>query len=463
MKDDFMTNIPKNHKIDMCSGPILGKMLLFAMPLMLSGILQLLFNAADIIVVGRFAGDNSMAAVGSTTALINLLINLFVGISVGANVLAARFFASNREEDLSKTVQTSMIISVVGGIIMAAVGTLSAHTVLVMMSSPPEVINLATLYLRIYFLGMPANMIYNFGSALLRAVGDTRRPLYYLTVAGVVNVILNLVFVIRFNMNVAGVAIATVVSQFISAFLIVRCLMNESGGIKLVLSNIRPDKSKFLQIIGIGLPAGFQGVIFSLSNVVIQSSINSFGNIVVAGSAASANIENFVYVSMNSVYQATLSFCGQNTGVGNFARAKKITVIGVCLVSVVGAVLGNMSVAFSNTLLGLYSPNPEVVAQGYYRLRVIAGTYAICGAMDVMTGALRGMGYSIMPMLVSLIGACGLRLLWLATIFTLPQFHTAEIVYLSYPISWAVTFAVHVLCYMVVTKRAENRLNVQSL
>lgn len=440
----------------MCNGPILSKMLIFSIPLMFSSILQLLFNAADIIVVSRFAGDNSMAAVGSTSSLINLLVNLFVGLSVGANVLAARYFAANQEQDLSQTVHTSIMISFVGGIILAIGGSLGARQILEWMESPPEVIDLASLYLRIFFLGMPANLTYNFGSALLRAIGDTKRPLYYLTFAGVVNVLLNLLFVIRFKMDVAGVAAATVVSQIISAVLVIRCLMNESGGIKFCFSKFRATPSKLVQISTIGLPAGFQGIIFSLSNVVIQSSINSFGNIVVSGSSAAANIEGFVYVAMNALYQATLSFCGQNSVTKNYARIKRIAITGVCCVFVVGLVLGVLVTIFGEQLLGIYTDSPEVIKEGICRLSIIASTYAICGMMDVMCGAMRGIGYAVMPMIVSLAGVCGFRLMWLVTVFNLPQFHTPSMIYVSYPISWLGTLLIHIGCFIWAMKKLKR-------
>ena len=445
----------KGYKIDMCSGPILSKMILFAVPLMFSTMLQLLFNAADIVVVGRFAGDNSMAAVGSVTALINLLINLFIGLSVGANVMAARYFASKRDDELSQTVHTAMTLSFAGGIFLAIVGNLFAGKILVLMQSPPEIIGLSTLYLKIFFLGMPANLAYNFGSALLRAVGDTRRPLYFLSLAGVINVVLNLVFVIKFHMDVAGVAVATVVSQCVSALLVIRCLMNETGGMKFELSKLGINPQKLIQIMKVGLPAGFQGILFSLSNVVIQSSINSFGEIVVAGSSASNNIEHFVYAAMNSVYQATLSFTSQNAGVGNFRRVRRIAVISNLYVIVLGIIVGGPVLLFGKMLISVYSSSAAVIEQGYIRLFVMMIVYFIAGMMDNMVGLLRGIGYSVMPMIVSLVGVCGFRLLWIATIFQLPQFHTIEMVYLSYPISWTVTFIIHFICYRKVINKVE--------
>ena len=324
----MMSSKTKQYEMDMCSGPILRKMLMFALPLMLSSILQLLFNAADIVVVGKFAGDNSLAAVGSNTALINLLTNLFIGLSIGANVVAARHYGAKAWDDLRRTVHTAMLLSMLSGALLLVLGVIGAEQMLIWMQTPEEVLPLATVYLRIYFLGMISTMVYNFGSALLRAVGDTKRPLYFLLCAGVINVILNLLFVIGFQMDVMGVAIATVISETVSALLVLRCLVKEKGGIHLELRAMRIDRKKMLQILRIGLPAGFQGVVFALSNVVIQSSVNIFGNIVVAGNSAAANLEGFVYMAMNAFYQTTLSFVSQNYGAGKQKRINRIVLLG---------------------------------------------------------------------------------------------------------------------------------------
>lgn len=447
----------KKYEMDMCSGSILKKMLMFTLPLMLSSILQLLFNAADIVVVGRFAGDNSLAAVGSTTALINLLTNLFVGLSIGANVTAARNYGGKREDALSRTVHTAVTISIISGVILTVIGVVGTKEMLRLMSTPDEIIDLAADYLRIYFAGITATTIYNFGSALLRAIGDTKRPLYYLLAAGAVNVVLNLLFVIVFKMDVSGVALATIISESLSAFLVIRCLMRETGAIKLELKKLRVHKAELISIIRIGLPAGFQGIVFALSNVVIQSSVNLFGNIVVAGNSAAANIEGFVYMAMNSFYQATLSFMSQNFGAGEYKRLNKILACGELCVVVVGLVLGNAAVLFGNQLLSIYSDSPEVIAAGMVRLHYISKVYFLCGIMDVLVGALRGIGYSVLPMVVSLLGACGLRLLWIATIFQIPQFHKVEVVYLSYAITWIITAGVHFLCYIIVRKRVTRK------
>ena len=442
----------KKYEIDMCSGSVFGKMLLFALPLMCSSILQLLFNAADIVVVGRFAGDNALAAVGSNTALINLLTNLFVGLSVGSNVLTAQYYGAKKDSDLKETVHTSMLLSICSGVLLTVVGLAGARGLLELMQAPPEVLELAVLYLRIYFLGMTSMMVYNFGSAILRAVGDTKRPLYYLLAAGIVNVVLNLFFVIACHMGVAGVGVATVISQTISALLVVRCLVREQGGIHLELKELAISKEKLGKIMQIGLPAGFQGTVFSLSNVVIQSAVNSFGNIAVAGNSAAANIEGFVYMAMNAFYQATISFTSQNFGARQYRRIYKILFAGELCVVITGLLLGNLAVLFGDVLLGIYSPSAEVIAAGMVRMKFICTVYALCGIMDVLVGALRGIGYSIIPMIVSLIGACGLRLLWIATVFQV--YHSPAVLYVSYPVSWIVTAAVQMTFFLIVRKHA---------
>ena len=443
----------KKYEIDMCSGSVFRKMLLFALPLMCSSILQLLFNAADIVVVGRFAGDNALAAVGSNTALINLFTNLFIGLSVGTNVLTAQYYGAKKENDLRETVHTSMLLSVYSGLVLTVVGIVGARSLLGLMKAPSEVIGLATLYLRILFLGMPSMMVYNFGSAILRAVGDTKRPLYYLLGAGIINVILNLFFVIACKMGVAGVGLATIISQTISAGLVVRCLMKEQGGIRLEFKALAISKDKLGKILRIGLPAGFQGTVFSLSNVVIQSAVNSFGPVAVAGNSAAANIEGFVYMAMNTFYQATISFTSQNFGAKEYRRIYKILAAGEIYVIATGVILGNLAVFFGSVLLGIYSSNPEVIMAGMQRMKVICTVYALCGIMDVLVGALRGIGYSVIPMIVSLVGACGLRLVWIATIFQIPQYHNLTTVYLSYPITWTITLTVHALTFAMAARK----------
>lgn len=451
-----MSNTDKRYEIDMVNGPILKKMLLFTIPLMFSSILQLLFNAADIVVVGRFAGDNSLAAVGCNGALINLMTNVFLGLSVGGNVLAARDYGAGDEEELSKTVHTAMLLGIISGLVLTVAGVIFAPQLLELMQTPENVLPLAALYLRIYFLGMTAMMVYNFGSALLRSIGDTKRPLYYLVAAGVINVILNLIFVIVFRMDVAGVGLATVISQCVSAALVVRCMMREQGGIRLEFGKLHIYRDKLLQIIQVGLPAGFQGAVFSLSNVVIQSSVNLFGETVVAGNSAAMNLEGFVYVSMNAFHQAAISFTSQNVGAGRRERIGKILLTAEGCVIVTGLLFGWVMYGFGRPLLHIYSNSSHVIDAGMVRMRIILLPYALCGMMDVVVGVLRGMGYSVGPMIMSLIGACGLRLVWIATVFRIPQFHNISTVYVSYPITWAITLLAQLLLYVYASKKMKG-------
>lgn len=441
----------KKYEIDMCNGPLLGKIMIFYVPLMLSGVLQLLFNAADIVVVGRFAGNEALAAVGSTSSLTNLIVNLFIGLSVGANVLVARYYGAGKNDELKEMVQTAVATSVVCGVILVFLGFFVSRPALAWMDTPSDVIEHSVLYMRIYFAGMPFMMAYNFGSAVLRAVGDTKRPLYYLLIAGVVNVLLNLLFVIVFSMGVAGVAAATVISQAISAGLVLRCLIRTDSVYRLELKGIKIVPEKLFRMMRIGLPAGLQGALFSISNVMIQSSVNSFGSTAMAGNTAGSNVEGFVYTAMNALHQSAISFCGQNYGARQYKRVGKVLLICEGMVILVGLVLGNAASFFAGTLLHLYSPDPEVISYGILRMRYICVTYFLCGMMDVIVGALRGIGYSVMPMLVSLSGACLFRIVWIHTVFR--QYPTLPCLYISYPISWALTFAVHLLCFAVVYTR----------
>lgn len=441
----------KNYEIDMLNGPLFGKILAFSIPLMLSGILQLLFNAADTIVVGRFAGNTALAAVGSTSALINLLTNLFIGFSVGANVLTARFYGAKKEREVRETVHSAILLSLLCGILLLVIGICITRQILIWMGTPDDVLNQASLYLKIYFLGMPSMLLYNFGSSILRAIGDTKRPLYYLFFAGIVNVIFNLIFVIYFQMGVAGVATATVISQMISGLLILRCLTLLDGCCRLQPKKLRLFPDKTLQIMRIGFPAGLQGMVFSLSNVLIQSSVNSFGSIAMAGNTAAMNIEGFVYISMNTFHQTAMSFISQNFGAGKQERIKKILLLCLGMVTTVGLVMGFSAYFAGTPLLSIYSSDPKVIRYGLLRLSVICTTYCLCGIMDTMVGALRGIGYSFMPMVVSLLGACGLRIIWIFTVF---QWHQSLFtLYISYPVTWLVTAFVHMICYGVVRKK----------
>lgn len=440
-----------SYEIDMCNGPLLGKILIFAIPLMLSGVLQLLFNAADIIVVGRYAGSQALAAVGSTSSLINLLINIFMGFSVGVNVLVARYYGARDEKNISDTVHTAIMTSIISSLILVVVGITASKPLLSLMGTPDDVLDHAVLYMRIYFAGMPVIMMYNFGSAILRAIGDTKRPLYFLLLAGVINIVFNLFFVIVFHMGVAGVALATVISQFVSSGLILHTLTKMPGALHLDFRKVRLHKDRLLEIVKIGLPAGMQGAIFSISNVLIQSSINSFGSIAMAGNTAASNIEGFIYTAMNSFYQTNLSFTSQNYGGKKYSRINRILFICLGCVTVVGGVLGLSVTALAHPLIGIYSSDPEVISYAVLRIGIICTSYFLCGIMDTMVGSMRGLGYSILPMVVSLTGACGLRIVWIFTIFAMNR--TLTTLYLSYPVSWAVTALAHLICFFIVRKK----------
>ena len=450
-----MARKSRNYEIDMCNGPLTRKIITYCIPLALSGILQLLYNAADIIVVGRFTGPTALAAVGSTGSLINLIVNLLIGLSVGASVCVANFYGAGREKDVRETVHTAMLISVIGGVIVSVVGMVFAKTFLGWMGSPDDVIDQATLYLRIYFAGMPLTMAYNFASAIFRALGDTKRPLYYLAVSGLVNVILNLIFVIVFKMGVAGVAIATVVAQAVSTTLIILCMIRSHSVIHLQRDMLRIHGDKLKEIVRVGLPAGLQGTIFSISNVLIQSSINSFGSIAIAGNSASSNLEGVMYTSMNSVYQAALSFAGQNMGARKYSRLKKVLCNCLAIVTGIGIGMGAIMYLFRYQLLGIYSSDMDVINFGIERLELFCLTYFTCGAMDVMVGQMRGMGYSIVPMIVSLVGVCGIRIVWIFTVFKASN--SLLTLYMSYPVSWVVTLAVHFSTFLYVYHKVKQR------
>ena len=435
---------------DLTSGPMLKKIILFSLPLAASSFLQLLFNAADVVVVGRFVGSAALAAVGSNGALINLLVNLFVGLALGANVVAARCYGAKDDQGVHEAVQTAVTLSLVGGVLMAFVGFFAAHGLLELMSSPEDVIDLATLYLKIYFIGMPMTMLYNFNASLLRAVGDTRRPLVCLAVAGVINVVLNLLFVIVFQMSVAGVALATILSQTVSAIMVTVLLVKEEGAMHLDL----------LQIIQIGLPAGLQSTVFSLSNVVIQSAINSFGSTVVAGNSAASNLEGFIYTGMNAFAQAAVTFTSQNVGARRYDNLDRVMRNCLLCVTVAGLFLGCGAYFGGEVLLHFYSTDEAVVAAGLSRMQIICTAYFLCGIMDTLASCLRGRGYSVIPMIVSLVGSCLLRLVWIATIFRM--FRSTGTLYISYPLSWALTAGVHLICLLVVRKKMNDQLKEES-
>ncbi len=437
----------RTNQIDMTEGPIFGKLLKFSIPLIASSVLQLFFNAADVVVVGRFAGDNSLAAVGSTGSLVNLLINLFMGLSVGTNVVVANYFGAKKKNELTDTIHTAMLVSLISGLILTVVGVIGAKPILTFMQSPEEVLNLAAIYLRIYFGGITATMVYNFGSAILRAKGDTKRPLYILFGAGILNFILNLVFVIPLKMDVAGVGLATVISQILAAILVIILLIKEPDDFHLNLRKLKINRMIFIQIVKIGLPAGFQGIMFSFSNVIIQSSVNTFGAIIIAGNSAAINLESFIYTAMNGFSQGSLTFCSQNLGAGKKDRIRKVVWISQASIIVIGGVLGALFLLFGRQLLGIFSKNSEVIDAGMIRLWIIFTTYFLCGMMDGMANSIRGIGHSLMPVISSLLGACIFRIIWLFTIFLIPQFHTPQTIFISYPISWILTFIANVIWY----------------
>ena len=433
--------------IDMINGPLLKKLIVFSVPLILSGVLQLLFNAADVVVVGQFAGTESFAGVGSTGSLVNLITNLTIGLAVGANVVMARAIGAQSREKASKIVHTSVIVAVAGGVIVALIGYFMSATFLTLMKTDPEVIDKATLYLEIYFLGSPASVLYNFGASLLRAKSDTKRPLYFLIIAGVINVVLNLFFVIVLNMDVAGVAVATVISQAVSAVLVVICLIKDKDYCKMSFRKLRVHGKEFIEILRVGLPAGVYSSLFSLSNVIIQSAVNGFGKAVMAGNSAGSNLEGFVYISMNAFYNAAITFTGQNYGARKYERIKRVFLDCLLLVTVVGVVLGVVFLLFSRFLSSLYSPDPEVINYSITRLKVDLPLYFTCGVMEVLVGVLRGMGYSIVPMIISFLGACVFRIVWVFTVFE--TWHFLWVLYVSYPVSWILTSAAHLITYLV--------------
>lgn len=439
------------YEIDMCNGTIMDKLISFSLPLMLSSILQLMFNAVDIIVVGRFSGSQALAAVGSTTALISTFINLFIGISLGTNVLAARYYATGREREMSETVHTSIMLALISGITMAVAGVLFARGALELMGTPEDVIRLSTIYMRIYFLGMPFFMLYNYGAAILRAVGDTKRPLIFLIISGCSNAALNLLLVIVFRLGVAGVAIGTVVSQLLSCILVLRCLCRSEGSYQLNFSRLA-IKSEYLKpIFQVGIPAGIQSVVINFSNALLQSSVNSFGSIAMAGYTAANNVLGFLYASVNAVTQACMSFTSQNYGAGKYKRMDRVLLD--CLILSVGiaGVLGGGAYLFGEQLMRVYTQDASVIASGLEILAITTVPYFLCGIMDLFPGALRGMGYSAVPMVLSVIGTVGVRILWIYVLF--PQHRSLYFLFVSYPASWLLTILMQVVCFFFVRKK----------
>ena len=438
----------------MLDGPLFKSILFYTIPIILTGILQLLFNAADLVVVGRFCGEISVAAVGNAGTVTSLIVNLFIGLSVGTSVTVAHALGANKADAVHRAVHTALPAAIVSGAIITVIGFAFSDGLLHLMDTPDSVLPLSSLYLKIYFIGMIFMMVYNFCSAVLRAAGDTKSPLIFLTIAGVVNVVLNVIFVTLFDMNVAGVAWATTISQGVSAALVVLTLMRRKDACRLYLKKIRFYKAELLEMVRIGLPAGIQNCLFSISNVIIQSSINSFGDIFMSGNAAANNIDGFLYVTLNGFHQTALNFIGQNVGAGQYKRAKKVLWSCLGYVLVFGFVIGSVILLLGPSLLSIYVPNsPEAVQWGMVRLTCLCYPFLLGGLMDVSTGALRGMGASTSPMIISVLGICGLRILWIYTIFQIPAFHTPQCLYYSYAVSWGVTFLCQLAAFFLLYRR----------
>ena len=438
----------------MCEGPLTKKIILYAIPVVLTGVLQLLFNAADLVIVGRFCGSLSVAAVGATGALINLIVTVFIGLSVGAGVLVAQGIGAGNREDVYRTVHTAIPSAVIGGLVLTVVGASCARLFLTWMGTQPDVIDKSVIYMQIYFCGMAGGMVYNFGASILRAAGDIRSPLVFLSAAGVLNVLLNVLFVMALHMDVAGVALATVISQTVSAALVTLTLTKREDMCRLFLRDMKIYPKHLAAMVRIGLPAGIQGAMFSISNVLIQSSVNSFGSVAMSGNAAAGNIEGFVYMSMNAFQQTSTNFVGQNYGAKLYPRIRRITLICLISVAVVGAGLGNLAYLFSGRLLQIYiTDSAEAIKIGMLRMSFISTLYFLDGVMEVMTGTLRGMGRSALPMAVTVLGVCVFRVVWILTVFRIPQYHTLSTVYVSYPITWILTFSVELIAFLIIMRK----------
>ena len=444
----------KSKNQSMLQGPLLGSIISYTIPIILTSVLQLLFNAADLVVVGRFCGSISVAAVGATGSITSLIVNLFIGLSVGAGVTVAHGVGSREDEVVHRTVHTAVPVALISGVVLTVVGIAFSEGLLTMMGTPENVLNLSALYMKIYFAGITFTMLYNFCASILRAVGDTKSPLLFLTIAGVVNVVLNLIFVTQLHMNVAGVALATTISQGVSAVAMVIVLMKRTDAARLCLKQMRIYKIQLVKMLRIGLPAGIQSSLFAISNVLIQSSVNSFGDVLMSGNAASQNIEGFLYVSLNAFHQTAVNFIGQNVGAKQYSRVKKILWICLGCVMVMGVGMGTLICAFGENLLSIYiTDSAEAISWGLVRMNAICRFYFVCGLMDVSIGALRGMGASVAPMIISILGVCGVRIGWVMTIFRIPRFHTPQSLYFSYVISWTLTFLIQLFVFLKIYKK----------
>ena len=441
----------KEQSRRMLEGPLLPAVLSYTFPIILTSILQLLFNAADLVIVGRWCGSVAVAAVGATGAITNLIVNLFIGLSVGSGVTMAHALGGRDHDAAHRTVHTTLPVALISGVFLTAVGVALSEPLLRLMGNPEDVLPLSAKYMRIYFCGITFTMVYNFCASILRAAGDTRSPLIFLTLAGVINVVMNILFVTQLGMDVDGVAWATVISQGVAAVLVVIAMIRRNDDSHLDLRKMRIYKYELQKIVRIGLPAGFQGSMFSISNVLIQSSVNSFGSVVMSGNAAAGNIESFVWASMNAFHQTSVNFTGQNMGARRYDRIRMI--LWTCLgsVTVVGLIMGGFAYGFGPKLLAIYiTDSPEAVSYGMLRLAYMCIPYCLCGMMDVSSGSLRGLGSSFIPMVISVLGICGIRIAWIYTIFQIPRFHTIDVLFASYPISWAVTYAAQLFAFLII-------------
>ena len=447
------------YSLDMTNGPFLKKILRFSLPLVLTGLLQMIYNTADVIVVGRFAGGTALAAVGATGSLVHLILNIFLGMSMGSGVMTAKYIGARDENSVKRCVHSAMLLSILSGIFVAIFGFVFSEQLLVMMDSPEDVLPLSKLYLQIFFLGAPAGMVFNFGASIVRATGDTKKPLLILSLSGIVNIVLNLILVIKFNMSVAGVAIATIVSQYISATIIVIVLFKMKNACKLDIKKLRFHKEELKRILYVGIPAGIQNSLFSVSNVIIQTTVNSFGSVAMAGIAAGSNIDSLIYTCTNAISQTTMTFSSQNNGAKKYENFNKIYLRCIVLTIVIGGGMGALGVVFKYFLVGIFSTDPAVIEIGAQRLTLILPFYFFCSLMDVGAGQLRGMGKSVLPMMVSLLGGCGLRLLWIFVFF--PHNPTLIYLYYAYPISWSITFVVLFVCYFIVRSQILKKSGIR--
>ena len=451
----------KTDTLDIRNGPVLKNIIIYTIPIILTGILQLLFNAADLIVVGFFSGSDSVAAVGATASLTNLIVNLFIGLSVGAGVIVAQCLGAGDSQAASQTVHTAIPVAFIGGAILSVIGVAFSKTFLELMGTPAgKLLSLSSVYMKIYFSGMIFSMLYNFGSAVLRAAGDTKSPLIFLSISGVLNVILNVIFVAAFNMDVAGVALATIISEGVSAVLVLIALSKRNDSCRLDFKKMKIKKTALVRIIKIGVPAGLQNSLFAISNVLFQSSINSFGTAHISGSAAASSLEGFCYVAMNSFQQTSLNFCGQNYGAGDLKRVKKVNNTCLLTVSAVGLFTGCLIYFFGRPLLGIYiHDSASAINFGMERMKYILIPYFLCGIMDVVTGSMRGIGSSVIPMVITIVGVCVMRIVWIYTVFSMPQYHSFAGLMISYPISWLLTFAAVYVAYIITLKNREKKFH----